>query len=181
MALIAEELVQEWLNRQGYFTIRGARAGHSEIDLLALRTISGSLECRHIEVSVAVRPIGYMGPEKSARTQTPEQQRENALAWAHSKFDHEKVVALRSKLAPGQDWQLEVVTHVMKGEHQLTALVSQGIRVIRLSDIIAELRAGKMLLRAAGSEALFDLVTSGNSTCIPQQNPLPLLAGGLEN
>lgn len=148
MALIAEELVQEWLNRQGYFTIRGAKVGYNEIDLLALRAVAGTLKCRHIEVSVNVRPIGYMGPEKSAKTQTPEKQRENALAWAHSKFDQEKVVALRNKLAPGQHWQLETVTHIMKGEHQLTALIGRGIRVLRLSDIIAELRAGKMLLTA---------------------------------
>jgi len=26
MALLAEELVEEWLNRQGFFTIRGLRA-----------------------------------------------------------------------------------------------------------------------------------------------------------
>ena len=29
MALLAEEVVEEWLNRQGYFTIRGIRLGTS--------------------------------------------------------------------------------------------------------------------------------------------------------
>ena len=33
MALLAEELVEEWLNRQGYFTIRGIKFGVHEIDL----------------------------------------------------------------------------------------------------------------------------------------------------
>jgi hypothetical protein len=36
MALLAEEIVEEWLNRNGYFTIRGIKLGVQEIDLLAL-------------------------------------------------------------------------------------------------------------------------------------------------
>jgi hypothetical protein len=32
MALLAEEIVEEWLNRQGYFTIRGIKKGVHEID-----------------------------------------------------------------------------------------------------------------------------------------------------
>ena len=39
MPLLAEEVVQEWLNRQGFFTIRGIKAGNSEIDLLAVRVV----------------------------------------------------------------------------------------------------------------------------------------------
>ena len=33
MALLAEEIVEEWLNRQGYFTIRGVKVGVHEMDL----------------------------------------------------------------------------------------------------------------------------------------------------
>jgi hypothetical protein len=36
LALFAEALVEEWLNRKGYFTIRGVKVGNSEIDLLAV-------------------------------------------------------------------------------------------------------------------------------------------------
>ncbi len=36
MALLAESLVEEWLNRQGFFTIRGIKQRISEIDLLAV-------------------------------------------------------------------------------------------------------------------------------------------------
>lgn len=36
MALLAEELVEEWLNRNGFFTIRGIKLGVQEIDLLAI-------------------------------------------------------------------------------------------------------------------------------------------------
>jgi len=35
MALLAEEVVEEWLNRQGYFTIRGIRLGVHESRLVS--------------------------------------------------------------------------------------------------------------------------------------------------
>lgn len=35
MALVAETFAEEWLNRQGYFTIRGVKTGPGETDLLA--------------------------------------------------------------------------------------------------------------------------------------------------
>lgn len=59
MGLLAEELVQEWLNRQGYFTIRGIKLGVDEIDLLAVK-LQPNFECRHIEVQVSFRPISYI-------------------------------------------------------------------------------------------------------------------------
>ena len=37
MAALAESLVGEWLNRQGFFTVRGLKHGVDEIDLLGIR------------------------------------------------------------------------------------------------------------------------------------------------
>jgi hypothetical protein len=48
MALLAEELVEEWLNRQGCFTIRGIKIGVHEIDLLAVKHTAAGTECRRI-------------------------------------------------------------------------------------------------------------------------------------
>ena len=50
MSLLSESVVEEWLNRAGYFTIRGMRYGVSEIDLLAVRYTLQGVEGRHIEV-----------------------------------------------------------------------------------------------------------------------------------
>ena len=60
MSLLAESLVEEWLNRAGYFTIRGARFGVSATDLLAVRLGSSGLEARHIEVQVRTNAISYI-------------------------------------------------------------------------------------------------------------------------
>ncbi len=41
MSLLAESRVEEWLNRQRFFTIRGLKQGMSEIDLLAVANRGG--------------------------------------------------------------------------------------------------------------------------------------------
>ncbi len=61
MSLLGEEVVEEWLNRNGYFTIRGIKVGVDEIDILAIRPLpDGKNECRHIEVTVSINPISYI-------------------------------------------------------------------------------------------------------------------------
>lgn len=71
MALLAEEIVEEWLNRQGYFTIRGVKLGVHEIDLLAVKWRGDKKpECRHIEVQASMRPVSYISrvPKKDQKT-----------------------------------------------------------------------------------------------------------------
>src|SRR6266446_3893079 len=61
MSLLGEEVVEEWLNRNGYFTIRGIKVGVDEIDILAIRPCpDGKCECRHIEVQVSINAISYI-------------------------------------------------------------------------------------------------------------------------
>lgn len=51
MALLAESLVEEWLNRDGFFTIRGVKHGVGEMDLLAVRPQpDGRVIGWHVEV-----------------------------------------------------------------------------------------------------------------------------------
>lgn len=60
MSILAESLVEEWLDSAGYFSIRGARFGVSEMDLLAVRSGSHGLEACHVEVQVSTNPIAYI-------------------------------------------------------------------------------------------------------------------------
>jgi hypothetical protein len=39
MSLLGEEVVEEWLNCNGYFTIRGIKVGVDEIDILAIKPL----------------------------------------------------------------------------------------------------------------------------------------------
>jgi hypothetical protein len=60
MSILAEELVEEWLNRDGFFTIRGIKVGVGEMDLLAIKPAGSGLLCRHMEVQDSVNPISYL-------------------------------------------------------------------------------------------------------------------------
>src|SRR5580704_4216023 len=61
MAILAESLVEEWLNREGFFTIRGVKHGVGEIDLLAIRHEPGAAVIGwHVEVQASFRPVGYI-------------------------------------------------------------------------------------------------------------------------
>jgi hypothetical protein len=61
MALLAEQFVDEWLNRNGFFTLRGVKSGIHEIDLLGIRMSAGRLEGWHVECQVSFRPVSYIG------------------------------------------------------------------------------------------------------------------------
>src|SRR6266496_383246 len=99
MALLAESLVEEWLNRDGFFTIRGVKHGVGEMDLLAVRPQSdGSVIGWHVEVQISFRPIGYiakltrdiLGESKrspsSVVKRTSEQVESCARQWVQAKF-----------------------------------------------------------------------------------------------
>ena len=60
MALIAEEVVEEWLNQQGYFTIRGIKLGVQEMDILAIKLNDEAADLRHYEVQASVNPVSYI-------------------------------------------------------------------------------------------------------------------------
>jgi len=66
MALLAEEIVEEWLNRQGFSTIRGAKVGVGELDILVVRPTSDGPECRHIEVQASSNPVSFLTPATKA-------------------------------------------------------------------------------------------------------------------
>jgi len=63
MALLAESLVEEWLNRKSFFTIRGLKKKLDEIDLLAVaHRGAAELEAWHVESQVSFRPASYITP-----------------------------------------------------------------------------------------------------------------------
>jgi hypothetical protein len=113
MPLLAESLVEEWLNRNGYFTIRGVKHGLGEMDLLAVRRQSDGVVGRHVEVTVGFRPIGYIAPERLrasrrkgryVRRRTLEQIEVCARAYVNAKFRAPDKVQLRTQLWSGVTW-----------------------------------------------------------------------------
>ena len=169
MALLAEELVEEWLNRQGYFTIRGARIGVDEIDLLGIRLGNdAAVDCRHIEVQASVRPISYISSvpraeqrkgvrANSARIRSDALLRRGVAEWVEKKFTKPRKRALMTELFRSQ-WTSELVVNNVKHEGELRYIEDHGVVIHRLSDILAEMRSPANVLTSAAGSDFYDLI-----------------------
>jgi hypothetical protein len=183
MALLAEEIVEEWLNRQGYFTIRGVKVGVHEIDLLAVRCTATGLECRHIEVQASVRPVSYLtrvpkAVQKetgraagSARLREEQELRQGVREWIQKKYDHPEKKRVRERLAPGRPWSRELVVHRLKYEVERTMVVDAGVTVWDLSDVVADLQRGNALLQGAAGAHLVELVALTAASSLADPSP----------
>lgn len=149
MALLAEEIVEEWLNRQGYFTIRGIKMGVQEIDLLAIKCNSdGSIERRHLEVQVSMRPVSYIskvpkslqktGRAANSAKRTGDELRQGIEEWVEKKFFRPDKKKLMHKLCSG-NWTSELVAHKVKSDEELKIIESYGVKIHRFGDIVSSL------------------------------------------
>ena len=166
MALLAEELVEEWLNRTGFFTIRGIKEGVGEIDLLAVRPTSApAVEGWHVEVQVGFRPLTYMTnltprlakrlnkARGSAYKRDSEMLDECVSAWIGKKFDDPRKLKRRESLWPGVEWKRAFVHGVFRFPEELRLIESKGVRLILLSTVLAELgNKGSTSFAAAGGD-----------------------------
>lgn len=173
MALLAEELVEEWLNRNGYFTIRGIKLGVHEIDLLALRVNGSNIEARHIEVQASVHPVSYFSPLpkeirkttgrgiNSTKTRSEKELRDGIREWVNKKYLLEAKEKIRQKLYAGH-WSFELVIHLLKFPHELDLLREHDILIHNLDDIVASLSDGNnTIIPSASGSDLFKLVRLG--------------------
>lgn len=172
MALLAEELVEEWLNRQGYFTIRGIKLGVDEIDLLATRFLkNGSVEYRHIEVQASMRPVSYISrvpkghleegqSPTSAKTRTMELLEKGVKEWVNKKFTKPKKQKVIESLCPSK-WSSELVINNVKSNDEVELIKKQGVKVTDLSIIIRQLSEGGFLIQSASGADFVDLVNMG--------------------
>ena len=170
MSLLGEEVVEEWLNRNGYFTIRGIKVGVGEIDILAIRPLpNGQHECRHIEVQVSINPISYITKVPAAiRKQTgigahnakkrdPAQLEQGVQEWVDAKFNQPEKIKLRNCLCAGS-WTKELVVGAVKHEEELDLLRKAGVTIRRLKDILAEMVEKPSVVKSAAGADLYDLM-----------------------
>ncbi len=156
MSLLAEEVVEEWLNRNGYFTIRGIKAGVSQIDILAIKPLDGQHECRHIEVSLSINPISYMTVH-NARKLDDAELTEQVQKWIEKKFDQPRITELRRSLCPG-NWIKELVVGKVKHEEEIELIRQAGVIVHQLKDVLSEMAEENTIVQSAIGADLFDLM-----------------------
>ena len=168
MALLAEVLVEEWLNRQGYFTMRGSKIGNSEIDLLAVSF--RETDALHVEVSVSTNArswtcpwtkrlrneLGYdKGPDKP---RTRQQMEECVEEWISGKYRDNnpgdgKVAERREAFCPGREWRFMFVHGDIKYQQELTLISERGVELKDIREVLEELRDRKRTPFATSSEA----------------------------
>jgi len=169
VALLAEELVEEWLNRKGYFTIRGVKVGVHEIDILGVKfDETGLVDCRHIEVQASMRPIGYISriPKeflKDGQFPTSAAIREDSVLkkgvkdWVDKKFHISKKTNLLEQLFPSE-WQRFLVHNNVKSELELEFIAGEGIELIPLPRVIKELNESEFMVKSASGADFADLI-----------------------
>jgi hypothetical protein len=181
MALLGEEVVEEWLNRQGYFTIRGIKIGVNEIDILAFKpNLDGHHECRHIEVQISNNPIAYIskvpkeiqkargiGPD-NAKERTSDELKQGIKEWIKKKFDHPEKIKLRERLFPG-DWSRELVVNIVKHPDELELFRDMGVKIIQLEDVVQEMNTTTLLITSAAGGDLLNLMQLGRSKDISME------------
>ena len=169
MALLAEEIVEEWLNRQGYFTIRGIKIGVHEIDLLAVHLNGDQVSCRHIEVQASIRPISYISDvpkeiqkatgrkPKSTKRRSTSELTVGIKEWIDKKFNLKSKMKLRQTLYRGE-WSFELVVHEVRHPEELALFEAAGIKIHRLRDVVRDLATQKNLISSTSGASLVDLV-----------------------
>lgn len=159
MALIAEELVEEWLNRKFYFTIRGLKQGVHEMDLLAIRLDGDQIQRCHYEVSVSMNPVGYISSltasaqaelgvnnSGSAAKRSDFILQQSVEAWVEKKFRHPIRSAMRDKCLPGGEWECVFVHGVANYPAELDMIRQCGVRTLSINTVIDEILAMKETL-----------------------------------
>lgn len=143
MALLDEQLVEEWLNRQQFFTMRGIKCGVDEIDLLAVKYDEhGVAEHWHVEVQVSYRPVGYIGGDTNARRRTRAEIEQGAALWVEKKFTNLKKSRKRNQILPNVDWRYVFVHGAVKDAYNLECIEQLGITLISYKQVLEQLRDG---------------------------------------
>jgi hypothetical protein len=174
MALLAEQLVDEWMNRKGFFTVQGIKEGVDEIDLLGIRpcpTIKGELEAWHVEVQVSFNPNAYISKlnrdhqielgvrsRNSAKQRTPEFLERTVDDWIYGKFKKKRKLSMREKRWPKLNWQFKFVHGIVKYQDEIDFIKKRGIDTINFYDILKDIIETDGDMRGKAGADIIDII-----------------------
>lgn len=170
MSFLAETLVDEWLNRQGYFSIRGLKDGVSEIDLLGVRPAETGLEGCHVEVQTSFRPVGYISPipkdrlagfaesRTSAKTRPYELLELSVAGWVKKKFTTKAKASARERAWPGITWRCIFVHAVVKDVRELELIEAHGVQLVNFRQVLFDLKHAPNSQRGGAGTDISEIV-----------------------
>ena len=169
MALIAEEVVEEWLNQQGFFTIRGIKLGVHEMDILAVKLAGAEADLRHYEVHASINAVSYISSvpkdiqkrtgrrPSSSKLRTSEEIAVGVGEWIEKKFLHPRKDKLRQQLFPGR-WSYFFVVNEFKHPEEIEEFERSQVTILRLRDILDSLKDSSRRTYSASGKDLVDLM-----------------------
>lgn len=158
MALLDEQIVEEWLNRDNFFTMRGIKCGVDEIDLLALKNINGKTEYKHVEVQVSYNPIGYVGGDSNARKRTALEIKKGVEEWVVKKFTSSKKTEKRNAIAPNAKWDFVFVYGVLKDETEIDYMKELGVHTISYKEVLEFLIKDKVNQSSSAASNIIEML-----------------------
>ena len=174
MSFLGENLAEEWLNRKGFFTIRGAKVGNGEIDFLAIKYSKDGIERWHYEVQASLRPVSYICPAPkrlrkqgksahNAKKRDIKEIKESVAEWIEKKYKKNKIVETRKQLWPGA-WKFGLIIGNIKHQDELDEIKKHKIKIIKIAEIIKTMspkwssKTEEFKIGAATGADLIDLV-----------------------
>ena len=158
MAMLDEQLVEEWLNRQNFFTIRGIKTGVDEIDLLAVKNSDSGSEYWHVEVQVSFRPIGYIGGDTNARKRTDDEIVAGVEQWISKKYTSDRKKQRRNLVQPNADWRYVFVHGNVKDQKELELIAAHGVQLIPYKQILTDLCSGANSQSSSAASNIVELL-----------------------
>ena len=175
MALLAEQLVDEWLNRQGFFTVRGIKEGVDEIDLLGVRPAkdgSGNLDAWHVEVQVSFKPNAYISKlskahmeELGVSNKNSAKLREHQLLcrtvadWVDGKYNKKRKQQMREARWAGLNWKFKLVHAIAKYPIELELIAEYGIELVSLQKVLLELEETEGNMRGYSGTDILEIIS----------------------
>ena len=123
--LLAEDLVQEWLIRKKYFTVKNLKSSNNkEMDLLGVKfDKNNKTNLIHVEVSVNYKPIGWFCNSRNHRNgnRTEEEIELAVNEWVEKKFKGDNA-SVRNKFSPHanvRDWEMWFVHGILNDKNKI--------------------------------------------------------------
>ncbi len=158
MALLDEQLVEEWLNSNNFFTIRGIKHGNNnEIDLLACSNKNKKPEYRHVEVQVSYSPVAFI-TNRNAKKRTLAELKLDVKSWVEKKFTGKNVTNKRNLIVPNADWKFIFVHGVVKDTRELSLISDYGVDIVSYDLIITELIDNNLHKSSSTALSIVDLL-----------------------
>ncbi len=164
MALLDEQIVEEWLNSNNFFTIRGVKYGNNnEIDLLACRNQPNQSEYWHVEVQISYSPVAYVS-NSNAKARDLVQIKDDVNSWIEKKFTSEKVATKRNSIVPDVNWKFVFVHGVVKDSRELAVIRNHGIELVSYKDVVNQLINNQTHKSSSTALGVIDIVKHFRNT-----------------